>query len=99
MLPAASEGTFAAQDEGTSIMTHLAVSFNEERKWIEIKFIVPQVISEALMRIYAWKRRRSGRPPFGEGDLMLSADMREDLGLPDTLSARDRVMMRHPARF
>lgn len=80
-------------------MAHLAVSFNEEGKWIEIKFIVPKVISKALIDVYAWRRRRSGRPPFGGNDLVLSAHMREDIGLPDQTTPRDRVMMRHPARF
>lgn len=80
-------------------MTHIAVSFNEGRKYIEIKIVVPKVISEALIRIYAWRRRNTGRPPFGDEGLILSSHMREDLGLPDTLSVRDRVMMRHPARF
>ncbi len=80
-------------------MAHVAVSFNEERKWIEIKFIVPKVISRVLIDIYAWRRRRSGRPPFGGEDFLLSQRGREDLGLGDTLTPRDRVMMRHPARF
>lgn len=80
-------------------MAHLAVSFNEERKWIEIKIALPRVISKVLIEIYAWYRRRSGRPPFCGNDLVLSSHMREDIGLPDPLSARDRVLMRHPARF
>lgn len=99
LLLAASEGTFAAHDEGTSIMAHLAVSFNEERKWIEIKFVIPKVISKALIGIYAWQKRRSGRPPFGGEDFLLSRRGREDIGLPDPLSVRERVLMRHPARF
>jgi hypothetical protein len=99
LLLAASEGTFAAQDEGASIMAHLAVSFNEKLKWIEVKIIIPKVISIVLIDIYAWRRRRSGRPPFGGEDFLLSPRGRQDIGLPDRPSMRDRVMMRHPARF
>ncbi len=80
-------------------MTYLAVSFNEERKWIEIKFIIPKVMSQALIGIHAWGRRRSCRPPFGGEDFLLSPRGREDVGLPDQLSVRERVLMRHPARF
>ena len=80
-------------------MTYLTVDFNEERERIEIKISIPLVLSRIITKLYLSWRSRSGRAPFSGEDFLLSERAREDLGLRELLSERDRVWMRHPARF
>ncbi|MBM3549938.1 MAG: hypothetical protein FJX54_23620 [Alphaproteobacteria bacterium] len=80
-------------------MTYLSVNFNEDEKNIEVKIAMPLVLSKVISRLrYEWSRR-SGRPPFGKNDFLLSERARRDLALPELLSERDRVWMCHPGRF
>jgi hypothetical protein len=81
------------------IVAHLSVVFNEERTRAVVKISVPVVIARLFINLHSWRRRRSGRPPFGGDDFLLSARGRQDVGLTDPLSPRERVLMRHPPRF
>jgi hypothetical protein len=80
-------------------MAYLSVHFNEERKNVEVKIKIPLILSKVFSRLYCGWRRRSGRPPFGGEDFLLSQHARRDLGLPEPLSPREQVLIRHPLRF